>query len=384
MRYGFLRTIINSPFPTTQCGHITQTNELFVYHDDLEARLLYLSDGDDTIIHLSADVLSIDRDTRNKLQDQARAFFQDDKLVLITSATHTHVGNNIRDERYIKYFIELITNAFKDIIIHETDMIKTEYQVIKFKEVGKSRISNYESNNEYLSLIRFMIEDKTWLNIIIHNCHPTILQANVPYFSSEFPGYVMQQLRLEYPNEEFTYMSGASGDISSRFTRPDQTYAAVEFLGNKMIAKIKELKANHSYLKELKLTYREAEIKYEHDFTPVDVAKIRGNLTTRELETIEYGKIMRANLEKDPSKLIKQATIACWDLGCIKLVFYPNEMFSQWLDEMNMQEKLLVSYSNGFGPYIIPKDFAYITYESFNDTLTLETKDKILSAIKNI
>ncbi|MCI5773081.1 MAG: hypothetical protein MR210_00800 [Erysipelotrichaceae bacterium] len=384
MKYGFLRKIINSPFPTTQCGHITQTNELFVYHDDLEARLLYLSDDNGTIIHLSADLLSIDRDTRIKLQNQARIFFQDEKLVLITSATHTHIGNNVRDERYIGYFIDLISNAFKDIIIHETKSIKTEYQIIKFNEVGKSRISNYESNNEYLSLIKLMVEDRVWLNIIIHNCHPTILHANVPYFSSEFPGYVMQQLRLEYPDEEFTYMSGASGDISSRFTRPNQTYAAVEFLGNKMIAKIKQLKANQSYTKNLELTYHEEEIKYKHDFTPVDISKIRGNLTARELETIEYGKIMRENLEKDPSKLVKEATIGCWNLGCIKLVFYPNEMFSQWLDEVDLKEKLLISYSNGFGPYIIPKDFAYITYESFNDTLTLDTKDKVLSAIKNI
>ena len=384
MKYGFLRKIINSPFPTTQCGHITQTNELFVYHDDLEARLLYLSDDNGTIIHLSADLLSIDRETRNKLQDQARSFFNDDKLILITSATHTHIGNNVNDERYIKYFIDLISNAFKDIIIHETKSIKTEYQIVKFNEVGKSRISNYESNNEYLSLIKLILEDRVWLNIIIHNCHPTILHANVPYFSSEFPGYVMQQLRLEYPDEEFTYMSGASGDISSRFTRPNQTYAAVEFLGNKMIAKIKQLKANQSYTKDLEMTYHEEEIKYKHDFTPVDISKIRGNLTPRELETIEYGKIMRENLEKDPSKLVKEATIGCWNLGCIKLVFYPNEMFSQWLDEIDLKEKLLISYSNGFGPYIIPKDFAYITYESFNDTLTLDTKDKVLSAIKNI
>ncbi len=384
MKYGFLRKIINSPFPTTQCGHITQTNELFVYHDDLEARLLYLSDGKTTIIHLSADVLSIDRNTRIKLQDQARSFFHDAKLVLITSATHTHVANNIRDERYIKYFIELIANAFKDIVIHETKSIKTEYQIVKFNEVGKSRISNYETNNEYLSLIKLMIEGKTWLNIIIHNCHPTILHANVPYFSSEFPGYVMQQLRLEYPDEEFTYMSGASGDISSRFTRPNQTYAAVEFLGNKMIAKIKQLKANQSYDKDLKLDYHEEEIKYEHDLAPIDISKIRGSLTARELETIEFGKIMRENYVKDPSKLVYEATAAQWDIGGIKLIFYPNEMFSKWLDEIDLKEKILVSYSNGYGSYIIPQDFPYITYESFIDTLTSKTKDKVLSVIKQL
>ena len=384
MKYGFLRKVINSPFPTTQCGHITQTNELFVYHDDLEARLLYLADGSQTIIHLSADVLSIDRQMRMLLQENARKFFDDDKLVLITSATHTHVANNIRDDRYKKYFIELISSSFASIIIKETSNIKCEYSIIKFDEIGRSRISGYESNNEYLSLIRLLIENKTWLNIIIHNCHPTILHASVPYFSSEFCGYVMDQLRLEYPGEEFTYLSGASGDISSRFTRPDQTYAAVEFLGNKMIAKIKKMKEDQSYLKDLKLVYHEEDIEYEHDLGPVDVSHIRSSLTPRELETIEYGKIMRANLEKDPDKLVKKACAASWDMGCIKLIFYPNEMFSCWLDEIDLKDKMLISYSNGFGPYIIPKDFPFITYESFNDTLTSKTKDKILELIKNI
>ena len=46
-------------------------------------------------------------------------------------------------------------------------------------------------------------------------------------------------------------------------------------------------------------------------------------------------------------------------------------------------KKMLVSYSNGYGPYILPIDFPYVTYEMFLDTLSKETKYTIIKEILN-
>lgn len=384
MRYGFIRKIINSPFPTKQCGHLSQTEELFVYHDDLEARILYLATDKQTILHISADILGIDSAARLKLQDYAKEYFKDAELHLITSATHTHYANDARNPRYVAYFIKVVEEGIRELKLAESDDIKVQYQMIKYAEIGKSRISGYESNNEYLSLIRFAVEGKAWLNLIIHNCHPTILQANVPYFSAEFPGYVLRQLRLHYPQEEFTYISGASGDISTRFTRPNQAYEAVEFLGNKLVAKIKELKANKVYAGPLKLDYREEAIAYDYEFNAIDLSNIRTNISQRERETIGFGQKMRAMMEKNKDMLPSEATLAALDLGVIRIVFYPNEIFSTWLDALDLRKSILVSYSNGYGPYIIPLHFPYLTYESFYDCLTDKTKETIVAEIKAI
>ena len=43
-----------------------------------------------------------------------------------------------------------------------------------------------------------------------------------------------------------------------------------------------------------------------------------------------------------------------------------------------------MSYSNGYGPYVLPIDFEYITYEMFTVTLTRETKEKLIDILKTI
>ena len=44
MKYSFKKINIESPFPTTQCGHSSQVNELFEYHDHLYARVVSFKD----------------------------------------------------------------------------------------------------------------------------------------------------------------------------------------------------------------------------------------------------------------------------------------------------------------------------------------------------
>ena len=39
MKYAFRKIVIDSPFPTTQCGHSCQTQKIFEYHDHLHARI---------------------------------------------------------------------------------------------------------------------------------------------------------------------------------------------------------------------------------------------------------------------------------------------------------------------------------------------------------
>ena len=54
------------------------------------------------------------------------------------------------------------------------------------------------------------------------------------------------------------------------------------------------------------------------------------------------------------------------------------------MNYISLDRELLVSYSNGYGPYILPIDFPYITYEMFMDTLTKETKQRLIEVLKII
>ncbi|MBO4358368.1 MAG: hypothetical protein J5796_01045, partial [Erysipelotrichaceae bacterium] len=138
----------------------------------------------------------------------------------------------------------------------------------------------------------------------------------------------------------------------------------------------------------LKLEYREVPVEYDHEFTPIDLSKIRADLSEREIETIRIGQEVRAELERTSNllfgKLIKEAVIVSLDLGSVKIIFFPNEIFSHYMNYIDLDREMLVSYSNGYGPYVLPIDFEYITYEMFTDTLTRETKEKIIDILKTI
>ena len=136
------------------------------------------------------------------------------------------------------------------------------------------------------------------------------------------------------------------------------------------------------------LQYNEVNIKYEHDFAPIDLSNIRSDLSERELHTIKLGQEQRQKLQEKASKifgaLVRDADVASLDIGSVKIIFFPNEIFSEYMNEIDLDKKMLVSYSNGYGPYVLPADFKYITYEMFTDTTTSKTKELIAKTIREI
>ena len=148
MQYSFFKINIEAPFPTTQCGHSCQTYELSEYHDHLYARVLSLKDDTNWIIHISFDLLAFSYEYRNELQDYLRSYYKNDNIHLITSTTHTHYANSVRNERYVEYLMNLLKQELVKMQFKEVVNVSTTYQRIHTTAVGKSRISGYELNNE--------------------------------------------------------------------------------------------------------------------------------------------------------------------------------------------------------------------------------------------
>lgn len=376
------KVCINAPFPTTQCGHITQTNLIRDIHDPLYARIMVIDDGLTSVCHISFDLLGFPYDQYLRLKPIVKVKFGNN-CHLITSATHTHSGHDISNPDYLDWLNQTLVDAIDTMELKPVDDLSYTVYQIHDETIGKSRISGYESHNELLTRIDIHSNDALKARIIIYNCHPTVLSANVPYFSAEFPGYVMAKEETLHPDTFVTYINGACGDISTRFTRKDQTYASVELLGDHMVETI-EAMVQPIHHDKLKLNITFDTVDYEHEFGPIDVSKIRTDLSPREYQTIEYGQIIRSRLKDHPEKLVHTGQIVTMDLNGFTIVFFSNEIFSAYMDLFDSTRNLLVSYSNGYGPYILPLEFPYLSYESFYDTLTLATKQKLIDRFKAI
>ena len=392
MKFCFKKISIEAPFPTTQCGHSCQTYLVDTFKDHTYARALGIKDESSWIIHLSLDLLGFDLSHRNILQDRLRQYYKNDNLHLITSTTHTHYANSIRTDEYCEWLMERLYEEIITMEYEEKGNIYTTYQRKHSTACGKSRISGYETNNEFLCLIRFFDEqDTNFFNIIINNCHPTTLIATTKFFSAEYPGYVLKLLEEDNGSCGYTFIQGASGDISSRFVRDGQEYKDMVKLATKLFEEIKELMNEKLDKKPLSLEYKEETIAYDYDYSPIDISHLREGLSERELETIRIGQEERAKRSQqkvNPHGIfgnpVEEIILASWYLGSVQIIFYPNEIFSAYLDNLDLDKKMLVSYSNGYGPYILPIKFPFVTYEMFLDTLSDSCKQRIIEAIKNI
>lgn len=390
MQFSFKKINIESPTPTTQFGHSVQTYLLSEYRDHLYARVFGLKQDDEWIIHISFDLLCMDLEHRNLIQDEVRKFYGNDNIHLITSATHTHYANNPKDEKYQPWLMKTVIDGICSMEYKEYDDVTTSYQHVHTNAVGKSRISGYETGLENLCLISLFSKEENLLNIVINNCHPTTLIADSKFFSAEYPGYVLKLLEDNEPGN-YTFIQGASGDISSRFTRSGQGYEDMVAGAEKLYGEISELMDHRKdNLVPFKIEYKEVPVEYEHDFSPVDLSKIRSDLSPRELETIRIGQQVREKMNSNTDSegrimnVIKEAAIAALDLGSVKIIFFPNEIFSAYMEGLDLDKTMLVSYSNGYGPYVLPIDFPYITYEMFTDTLSRDCKLKLIDIIKTI
>ncbi len=380
MKFASAAVLINPPFPTRQAGHLTQTEKISTVHDDLHARLLYLEEADQGWLHLSVDNLGLPLSFQEALQKEL-ALQWNVPLTITVSCTHSHHCGDPKDEAYRAFIYQTVIEAARSLKPEEVGPIYVSRRSCYFDGVGKSRISHHTADALILDLIDFSSDEKPLAEIILHNVHPTILQANTPYFSAEYPGYVLRQLSQIDSATFFTFMQSADGDVSTRFTRSSQDYAAVEELGSRLVKRILELRQEPAKKSLLSLSFQSQILDLKHEFDPIDLNQLPKDLSEREKETIGYGQVMREKLREHPEQLTKKMMISCVNFGSCRILFAPNELFSWYLGEIDRSQCSLACYSNGYAPYVTGPDQHLLTYETFTDTLTRESKMNIIALL---
>jgi len=373
MRFACTRFIIDPVKPVRQAGFSQQVDPVSKVHDHLHGRLIGLDDGTSMMVFLSVDSIGL---TPTMASDLA-AIVHDaygPQASFVESATHTHFAGDPRNDVYAAQLMGQFESEIRGLSWQEVGAITVSHQHMACQAVGASRISGHPTDNIFLDLITLWQGGRRLATFIVYNCHPTIQNGDTPYFSSEYPGYVMEQLTQLYPGEFFTFMQGADGDVSSRFTRPFQNYDAVVILGDRLKDEIIELRHQPAGVQPLRLSYESTVLPLEHEFGPIDVSHLPDGISPREKETIMVGQKVREELSHHLETLAKQVTLSCVGLGPVRILFAPNELFSSFIDCIDTSKAVLACYSNGYAPYVTDPDFKGLTYEKFTDTLTVPTK----------
>ncbi len=383
MQIGFKQVCVNPEQPVEAAGFMQQVNvKITEVHDDLYARILGIKDEAKTLFLVSLDNLGTPCALEEELTDQYCKETGSQATIQI-SCTHDHFAGSAEDKTYYAQLKRQILAGCKELVFQTCDL-RLSHQHVYFDEVGHSRISGHSIKNIFLDLVRFYDGDHPLGMAVIYNCHPTILSGDTPYFSAEYPGYVLRRLKEQYPAEFFTFFQGAAGDVSTRFTRTRQDYAGVQQLGERLVKKIVELKEQPVETHIVSVEYEKRILPIEHEYRDLNDRPIPSGISEREKHEIEVGKLVRRHLLENRDQLEKQLVFSKVDFGFMNMVFTPKEMFSSYIDAIDSEKTILVGYTNGYSPYIVDIGYKGLTYELFTDTTTEATKKRFYDLLHEL
>jgi neutral ceramidase len=382
MKLGTYLVSINPLDPVKQCGFIQQVNLVSQVHDDLFLRIVVVEKEDSRLVYCVNDNIGISVEQSQEMRQAIQKHYSSPTEV-ITSCTHTHFAGDPHDETYFNQLKTTTLDSLPKISMRPMNDLKYSFQSMAFNGVGSSRISDHKAS-VFLDLMSLYEGSKRVVTFVIHNCHPTIMSGLTPFFSSEYPGYAMSALQKDHPDEFFLFMQGADGDISTRFTRKDQSYDEVKRLGTVLKEKVEELFTNKLDLNPFDFKVTKHLLPLKHRLLEVDSLPQNPNPSDREKETIEIGRKVLENIRPRFSSLPKTLELTKIDYGHYCQVYAPNELFSYYLKATPKSSSSLICYSQGYAPYVAGLEPMNLSYELFSDTYTDETKLNLYTMIYNL
>ena len=384
MKYTFAKCDITPVMPVKQAGFIQQVEKITAIKDRLYASVFGLEDGEKIILFLSVDSVGMQDTIRQTILSRIKKRYTK-PVYLMLSCTHTHFAPDSKDEAYAGQFVNQVAEMFSHLTWKEIGDFRYSFVKERYKGIGTSRLSLHPSEEVWLYVVGLFDGKKRIGNIVIHNCHPTVMNGYTPFFSSEYPGHLRKCMENAYPGEVFLFWQSAAGDISTRFTRTSQSYEAMCGLAEKLFHEVCSLiHAPGETMPVASIGVETVTFPIIHTFEPIDMSDIPEGISDRELETIEIGQRVRTQLAGKMDTLPKETTLTCVSLGKLKVVFCPDELFSEYLKIISSEQAVVVCYSNGYGHYVTPPGFTEITYERFTDTWTDETKETLSSWIEKL
>jgi hypothetical protein len=244
-----------------------------------------------------------------------------------------------------------------------------------------------------------------------YGCHPTVLGYQNLLFSADYPGAARQALNNVYPNAVFMYTDGASGDISTRFTRRDQSFAEVKRMGRILAGealKVMQLIETHE---RASLGGRTAAVRLPYRaFPPADRARQEVERLRAELENLKAAGAAHGDIRVATTRLegaVAQVELAkafagrthhetevqALRVGDLALVGMPGEPFTRTVLQIKAQSPYhltaVCSYSNdesGYFPDAISIEQG--TYEALISPYGAEVaerlRDTALSVLGNM
>ncbi|GHJ41912.1 neutral/alkaline non-lysosomal ceramidase N-terminal domain-containing protein [Streptomyces sp. TS71-3] len=199
----------------------------------LEVNVLAVACGDQPSLLVTLDVIAVDRGFVHQVRKLAAGYGIDADHVLV-AASHTHsgpAGLRVGGAEQAAKTDPVVAVGYLDAIRGAVDaalaMLGPVHVTVRsgrVEGVAADRNDPLRPVDGTATLLRIADSCEITIGYLWHfACHPTVLGAGNTLLTPDLPGDVRAALRHGRGDLPVLYLNGAAGDISTRFTRREQT-----------------------------------------------------------------------------------------------------------------------------------------------------------------
>jgi hypothetical protein len=417
---GTAKVDITPPVGTHLAGYKDRKKLSISIHDELYSKALVLFDGKTKVAIITTDLIGVDKKFVSKIRKQVNERTGIKEKNILISASHTHSGPDI-----LKVPEELSFALFEEEQVIEglskKDYVDSLREVTARKIAGavfmadrnlkKAKIGTSKGivygvtanrwnlngpTDNTVGVIKVDEKEKT-MAVFINFCgHPTVLGPDNYMISADYPGYAMRLVEHAVGEDAIAmFTNGACGNVSTRFTRREQTFKEAKRLGFILGGEILKVLEGAETESRIKLDVASKTIKLpikefptlkeaEEHFSKVkaNFEKLKAEGATREVLRVAYTALEGAErlvklLEIGGIEKIKEieTEMQAIAIGKIALISIPGELFVEAgleiKEKSGEKDVFIIGYANDYVGYI-PTLEAYKKgeYEVFSTVLS--------------
>jgi neutral ceramidase len=368
-------------------------------HDPLQAQLLLLQNGQNQVVLISMDLIGVRLDFTAAVRSGIRQAIGVPEENILLACSHTHSGPtgfladlpliHTPEEPELRRIVErkLVGAAAEAQQQLRPAQIGVGHGHVR--GVGASR-NDPDGGDLDDEVVVLRLDDSAGAPIVVwmnYGCHPTVMGPENLLITADYPGAARRTLRRIYPETVFMYANGASGDVSTRFTRRGQTFAEVERMGRILAGEVLKVMQStvasdtmrlSGRIEPIDLTFRpfpsEDEARRETERFQSDLERLQSSGAShgelRRAMTRAEGAMAREILIRElEGKGRMRSQLQALAIGPLALVALPGEPFTQIVLDIKAESRqshtAVVSYGNDEAGYFPDAQaFATGTYES--------------------
>jgi neutral ceramidase len=387
---------ITPPVGLPMDGYLARTDVNRGIHDPLLAQVLILDNTRTRVALIALDVLAVSATFADELRHSLAATLETTPDSIMICASHTHGGPSGLQDWFPIGTASSLNSQLMDLVrarlvnaarsaLGRLIPTRLAYGLGEIDGIGMDRNQPAPAPDPFVTVLRFDKSDGTALAVVFHYaCHPTVLGPQLDY-SADFPGAARRRIQARHPQATCLYLNGAAGNISTRFSRRNQTFDEVARLGGLLGDRAIMLLEQAEYCStDLGSACRAVDLPLRA-FSAASIRMLPATGNQRIDQTRAEGALIEAQLERVfLGRTSLPATLRALQIGPWKLLGVPGEPFNELAAHLRHVSPfaLVVGYANDYlGYFPTQQAISTETYEALSSPYDARALDLIQSTL---